>query len=569
MRLAATLKEARIAGQLRRRRISVTLNWIAFAVIVGAALIVVAMSASGSAAAGALAGAGSAVPLGGGAFLMATSPLSTRKVYIFHAVYALVSVVLGSSMIVTVRDIEAEFEAGHDTTTMQSWDPAAPPEWVVAYTTARRCLYYGTAAAFVPPIAITLSALRPGAGCQGFAVRPRPALRRACTAIRLWCLMTAIVLASVTIVASAVNPAYRTFLLMPLNLMLCALWLTFSLCFTPQRRGRIVCYLGSLAHKNEVSAAAAVAAMVGGKEPEATLARAASTFRGLPFPSLTKDDMTSSLDSGLNARTRSCALGSVDMFMSHSWRDSIDHKWDALAAYAARHQLQRQKPLVMWLDKGCIDQRSIDESLHCLPVHLAGCQKLVCFCGATYTYRLWCVRVREGSNYGLRTTLIAIASGPAPAARRCAPPAPADASLPLERRQVMELFTFLAAGCSIERVEAVPIAEKGDIDTPPEVLRQAALARVRAFAVGGASCYHAHEKHHLLGVIEASFGRHDEFNRLVRRQLTSTLLECDLEASIPSRPSRKRATSISGVAVTVASELSLSALSERFRHQPG
>ena len=41
-------------------------------------------------------------------------------------------------------------------------------------------------------------------------------------------------------------------------------------------------------------------------------------------------------------------------------------------------------------DKACIDQNSIEQSLACLPVFLAGCQTLLVVAGPTYCSRLWC-----------------------------------------------------------------------------------------------------------------------------------------------------------------------------------
>ena len=45
----------------------------------------------------------------------------------------------------------------------------------------------------------------------------------------------------------------------------------------------------------------------------------------------------------------------------------------------------------LWIDKHCIDQNNITESLACLPAFLSGCQKLLVLCGSTYLDRLWCL----------------------------------------------------------------------------------------------------------------------------------------------------------------------------------
>ena len=44
------------------------------------------------------------------------------------------------------------------------------------------------------------------------------------------------------------------------------------------------------------------------------------------------------------------------------------------------------------VDKGCIDQENIDDSLAALPLFLAGCTRLVIVLGPTYADRLWVPR---------------------------------------------------------------------------------------------------------------------------------------------------------------------------------
>ena len=63
----------------------------------------------------------------------------------------------------------------------------------------------------------------------------------------------------------------------------------------------------------------------------------------------TKEDMSTNQDTGLNQRTRRCALGHVHAFISHSWRDDVEHKWNALCVYAEHHQAEHGDQLVLWL----------------------------------------------------------------------------------------------------------------------------------------------------------------------------------------------------------------------------
>ena len=83
--------------------------------------------------------------------------------------------------------------------------------------------------------------------------------------------------------------------------------------------------------------------------------------------------------------------GQVDWFVSHSWREDADAKYDALQEARARFREEHKRDPVIWLDKFCIDQRSIEENLMCLPVFLAGCNQLFILCGETYLERLWCM----------------------------------------------------------------------------------------------------------------------------------------------------------------------------------
>ena len=44
---------------------------------------------------------------------------------------------------------------------------------------------------------------------------------------------------------------------------------------------------------------------------------------------------------------------------------------------------------LFWLDKVCIDQNKITESLRALPIFLVSCQRMLIIAGPTYINRLW------------------------------------------------------------------------------------------------------------------------------------------------------------------------------------
>jgi hypothetical protein len=82
-------------------------------------------------------------------------------------------------------------------------------------------------------------------------------------------------------------------------------------------------------------------------------------------------------------------LGEIDFFFSHSWHDDYKAKWAALVRFAKRFAEGHHRAPLLWLDKACLNQADIAGSLAHLPVHMAGCKKLVIIAGATYSSRLW------------------------------------------------------------------------------------------------------------------------------------------------------------------------------------
>ena len=117
----------------------------------------------------------------------------------------------------------------------------------------------------------------------------------------------------------------------------------------------------------------------------------------------------------------------------------------------------------VWIDKFCIDQTSIADSLMCLPVFLAGCKQLLVLAGPTYATRLWCV---------------------------------------------MELFVFLRMG---GQREDIVVKLLGDGNATAQL-----SASLASFDAGKAACFHDADKQKLWAVIESTFGTFTPFNKLVR-----------------------------------------------------
>ena len=240
-----------------------------------------------------------------------------------------------------------------------------------------------------------------------------------------------------------------------------------ALGLTPSVRRRAHRRLGDLTLRGEARSAAAIAALVGGRDANEALTHATRSFRGLPYAELASTDLQSNSDAkGLYARTTSTTLGAVHAFLSHSWHDSASAKWQVLAEWADA----QPAPPMLWLDKACIDQQRINESLAALPVYLSGCKELLVLVGPTYCGRLWCV---------------------------------------------IELFTWLQMGGAAERVRVSPL--------PPEEGAAVGVSldtQLATFDALQAQCYKSEERQRLLGIIEEAFGDFKVFNAAVRSILT-------------------------------------------------
>ena len=176
-------------------------------------------------------------------------------------------------------------------------------------------------------------------------------------------------------------------------------WVFLGLISTPSRRSKASMVLRRLADRGHQREASLVAMMMGTRDHKETFQRAKQSFRCLPWRALCEADFTSSTDSGMYDKTRVVPLGQCDFFISHSWHDSGEMKWKVFQKTLWDFEnnvlfhskgFDKAEPVV-WLDKACIKQTSIEDSLPCLPVYLAGCSRLFVLAGKTYLKRLWCV----------------------------------------------------------------------------------------------------------------------------------------------------------------------------------
>ena len=140
--------------------------------------------------------------------------------------------------------------------------------------------------------------------------------------------------------------------------------------------------------------------------------------------------------------------------------------------------------------KFSISQSAINEGLASLPVNLAGCSQLVCLCGPTYLFRLWCL---------------------------------------------LEIHTFaFMGGDTRSNLVVLPVSAGlgggGKQQQPPGSshvdsfnARSEAIERVRSFSLRDATCYDTADRAHLLEVIASGCGSHVAFERMLKSGLLDAL----------------------------------------------
>ena len=171
------------------------------------------------------------------------------------------------------------------------------------------------------------AALAPTLRCRGDrAMQPRPALRRLWAVNRLYFLGRGVVVAGFNI-AYYVQGSSNYVLSNWAAVAYSVTCLLFAALATPRNRGRTHRRLGRLGGRGtEEEEAAAVAALVGGSDPDAALERASNLLRCLPASRLHAADLadnTTAPPAGptLHERTEPAAMGQVTAFLSHSWSD--------------------------------------------------------------------------------------------------------------------------------------------------------------------------------------------------------------------------------------------------------
>merc|ERR1719223_1561610 len=143
-----------------------------------------------------------------------------------------------------------------------------------------------------------------------------------------------------------------------------------------------------------------LAALFEGADPEKLLLTSVKRFRCVSWDTLKQHpeiiieggtlDVVGPGCTDLYSLSMPCKFSMCDAFLSHSWRDDGNLKWNTISSWCEGFRQQHNRAPTLWLDKVCIQQTCIRTDLQCLPIFLAACNNLVVCCGLSYTRRLWC-----------------------------------------------------------------------------------------------------------------------------------------------------------------------------------
>mmetsp|Transcript_10039 Transcript_10039/g.23381 ORF Transcript_10039/g.23381 Transcript_10039/m.23381 type:complete len:288 (+) Transcript_10039:1155-2018(+) len=224
-------------------------------------------------------------------------------------------------------------------------------------------------------------------------------------------------------------------------------------------------------------AAAGVSSLLEDRDVSAVLTMASELFRSITLDKLSLEALSSSEpDASLYALSEPCAFGDVHVFVSHSWSDDPLLKWEALQQWRSKFKAQHQglEPRI-FLDRACINYERLSDSITCLPVFLAGCNKLLVLRGPSFLQRLWCIT---------------------------------------------ECYVFMEMGGSLEHIELINLTRREGSGQQSDANDDAELElALRSFDARNAKCTLEEDSSRLLSVIESAFGGVGQFNEQLRAVL--------------------------------------------------
>ena len=280
-----------------------------------------------------------------------------------------------------------------------------------------------------------------------------------------------------------------------MSLTMNMLVLLFALLLGPTARRCLRLFLIRLNGSPEAQSASVISAFMASDSTGPKLSAkhmrefAMKNLRGLPFDELRPEDLQharqhTGRDEGdmLALHSFPCRrLDEIDAFVSHAWGDDFEQRYVALRGWATQFELEHGRCPVIWLDKACINQTSIEDSIKCLPIFLALSERLVVLGGPLWPTRLWCV---------------------------------------------IELFCFLRVGGDANAIVFLPLNGRDSVHLTDWSIEESQAAEedtemrksLQDFEVQNAHCYDA-DRDMLLSAIESGYSTLDHFNNDMRKAL--------------------------------------------------
>ena len=125
-------------------------------------------------------------------------------------------------------------------------------------------------------------------------------------------------------------------------------------------------YLFTFLVFGQAKSEACVAGLLGGRKVAECLAMTQRKFRSISARNVQQQDFSSSEEPEGNentmfSRSSPAMLGHCDAFISHSWSDPANKKYEVLENWSEEFRNTNSRDPQLWLDKACLDQREISE----------------------------------------------------------------------------------------------------------------------------------------------------------------------------------------------------------------
>jgi hypothetical protein len=236
----------------------------------------------------------------------------------------------------------------------------------VAACLAGRVLNFGDVILYSSSWIALLACLRitKRAGTWHVVMSPRANLNRMWTVMLILCSVQGIMQTAGRTVQIAQGTSRSPVLVFGGYLFSASFLLCGVLCTSSVRSRIQACLRGSGGSAaEETSAAAGISALLGGVDSNEALKLGLRSFRALPASALTQQHLAASTAAPeLHAKTRQVAVGECDFFLSHSWSDEGDAKWQALQSVLQEEaEAHKGREMLLWLE--CVRQRSSSDRM--------------------------------------------------------------------------------------------------------------------------------------------------------------------------------------------------------------